>query len=323
DDGAVDVLRYRQLEFHRMPVAAYLAVDDPQALTRADFVRLGLVAGPGVAAGDDGGAALPFAAEHLADFERRFAYDRFWCGAGVAPWTRYLCCGPALVVVGSAQSAFFTDIERGVLAQFRHQQFLLFLIAHFQKAALLMFSDRLVVALDQLDINDAASVKRFKRAVRGNYETFLRFTHRYWFHEISEQVQTRELYRLAANHLGLDGLYAEVHERVTEMNNYLDTDSLRRQANTVVRLTVVTIAGLIGALTTGLLGMNLLALDAEPLLNRLVVFAVTTLFAVALTVYTLIKSKRLSDFLDVLTDERLGMRQKLRSFCAIWRGDGG
>ncbi|MEY8876871.1 MAG: hypothetical protein AB9M60_10215, partial [Leptothrix sp. (in: b-proteobacteria)] len=50
DDGAVDVLRYRQLEFHRMPVAAYLAVDDPQALTRADFVRLGLVAGPGVAA---------------------------------------------------------------------------------------------------------------------------------------------------------------------------------------------------------------------------------------------------------------------------------
>jgi hypothetical protein len=44
------------------------------------------------------------------------------------------------VVVGDAKSAFFTDRERGVLAQFRHQHFLLFLIAHFQKAALLMFS---------------------------------------------------------------------------------------------------------------------------------------------------------------------------------------
>ena len=36
-------------------------------------------------------------------------------------------------------------------------------------------------------------------------------------------------------------------------------DSLRRQANTVVRLTVVTILGLIGTITTGFLGMNLLA----------------------------------------------------------------
>jgi hypothetical protein len=311
-------LRYRQIEFHRMPVTAYLAVDDPRTLTRADFVRLGLVAGPGAAAGDDGGAALPFAVEHLADFESRYCYDRFWCEAGVAPHTRYLCCGPALVVVGSAQSRFFVDRERGVLAQFRHQQFLLFLIAHFQKAALLMFSDRMVVALDQLDIADAGSVKRFKRAVRSNYENFLRFTHRYWFHEISEQVQTRELYRLAARHLDLDALYAEVRQRVTEMNDYLDTDSLRRQANTVVRLTVVTIAGLIGALTTGLLGMNLLALDAAPLWQRLTVFTLTTTGAVALTVLTVAKSKPLSDFLDVLSDERLGWRHKLAAFVAVW-----
>ena len=43
------------------------------------------------------------------------------------------------------------------------------------------------------------------------------------------------------------------------MNTYLDADSLRRQANTVVRLTVVTIFGLMGTVTTGFLGMNLLA----------------------------------------------------------------
>jgi hypothetical protein len=305
-------LRFRQIEYHRMPVMAYLAVDDPAQLSRADFVRLGLVAGQG--GGDE---VLPFAEQHLADFESRYCYDRFWCGSGAAPQTRYLCCGHALVVVGRAGAAFFTDRERGVLAQFRHQHFLLFLIAHFQKAALLMFSDRLVVALDALSIADAGSVKRFKRAVRGNFETFLRFTHRYWFHEISEQVQTRALHHLCVGHLGLNTLYPEVRERVSEMNTYLDTDSLRRQANTVVRLTVVTIAGLIGTLSTGFLGMNLLAESEAPLWQRTLIFVVTLAAALLVTGYTIVKSKRLSDFLDVLSDERLTLRQKARLW---WNG---
>ena len=48
------------------------------------------------------------------------------------------------------------------------------------------------------------------------------------------------------------------------MTNYLEGDTLRRQANTVVRLTVVTAFGLIGTIVTGFLGMNLLALAEAP-----------------------------------------------------------
>jgi len=73
-------------------------------------------------------------------------------------------------------------------------------------------------------------------------------------------------------HLGLDPLYAEVRERIGDMNSYLDADSLRRQANTVVRLTVVTIFGLIGTVTTGFLGMNLLAEAEAPMWWRIVLF---------------------------------------------------
>ncbi|PXW99396.1 hypothetical protein C7444_101226 [Sphaerotilus hippei] len=327
-------LRFRQIEYHRMPVMAYLALDEPAALQRADFVRLGLVSGQGdgaeaaVSTADDddawtGAGELPFAEQHLADFEQRHCYDRFWCRRGAAPQTRYLCCGHALVVVGRADAAFFTDAERGVLAQFRHQHFLLFLIAHFQKAALLMFSDRLVVALDALSIADADSVKRFKRAVRANFENFLRFTHRYWFHDISEQVQTRALHRLCVEHLGLETLYREVRERVGEMNTYLDTDSLRRQANTVVRLTVVTIAGLIGTLSTGFLGMNLLAEAEAPWSRRAAIFGFTLLAALLVTGYTIVKSKRLSDFLDVLSDERLSLAEKFGAWRSVWRHEGG
>ncbi|MEX8519431.1 MAG: hypothetical protein AB3X44_13045 [Leptothrix sp. (in: b-proteobacteria)] len=311
-DGA---LRYRQIAYYRMPVLAYLALDEPQALSRSDFVRLGLVTGAG---SDD--HQLPYGEQHLADFERRYCYDRFWSAGGAAPHTRYLCCGHALVVVGPADSTFFRCEQRGVLAQFRHQHLLLFLIAHFQKAALLMYSDRLVEALKDLDIRNADSVKQFKRAIRGSFESFLRFTHRYWFHAVSEQAQARALFRLSADHLELDALYIEVKERMADMNSYLETDSLRRQANTVVRLTVVTIFGLIGTLTTGFLGMNLLAAAEQPMGERIFYFMLVLIATIVLTVYTMVKSKRLSDFLDALSNERLPWRAKLWSFLQLWRG---
>ncbi|WP_249931295.1 CorA family divalent cation transporter [Ramlibacter sp. 2FC] len=312
--GEPGQLRYRQIEYYRMPLMAYLAVDDPRRLTRQDFIRLGLVTAPG---GPDN--ALPYSEQHLADFEQRCCYDRFWVDAGTAPRTRYLCSGHALVVVGDARSSFFRCRDRGVLAQFKHQHFLLFLIAHFQKAALLMFSDQLVEALKRLDIHDPDSVKRFKRAIRASFERFLRFTHRYWFHEISEQAQVRALSHMCASHLGLDPLYDEVKQRIADMNSYLETDSLRRQANTVVRLTVVTLFGLIGTVTTGFLGMNLLAEADAPLSRKLLWFGVVAVLTTILTFYTMVKSKRLSDFIDAMSDERLTLRQRLGVLARVWK----
>jgi hypothetical protein len=313
-------LRFRQIEYYRMPMMAFLAVDNPRALTRSDFVRLGLVTGAGQAASATSAdsCALPYGDQHLADFEHKYCYDRFWADSGAAPHTRYLCNGHALVVVGDAHSDFYGCRDRGVLAQFRHQHFLLFLIAHFQKAALLMFSDRMAEALKNLDISDADSIRHFKRAIRNGFSGFLRFTHRYWFHEVSEQAQVRALFHMCSQHLGLDPLYAEVKERIAEMNQYLEADSLRRQANTVVRLTVVTIFGLIGTVTTGFLGMNLLAEADAPLDRRLWIFAITFVLTTVLTVYTMVKSKRLSDFLDVLSDERTSAWQKCKALVGVW-----
>jgi hypothetical protein len=307
-------LRFRQIEYYRMPMMAYLALDDPRALSRAELVRLGLVTGAGEA-----DTALPYGAQHLADFESRFCYDRFWHDGGAAPHTRYLCSGHALVVIGRADSAFFGCGNRGVLAQFRHQHFMLFLIAHFQKASLLMFSDRLADALRRLDITRPDSVRQFKRAIRSSFEVFLRFTHRYWFHEISEQAQVRALFQMCSRHLGIDPLYAEVKERIGDMNDYLDADSLRRQANTVVRLTVVTILGLIGTVTTGFLGMNLIAEADAPMSRRIAIFVGIFSATLLLTAYTINKSKGLSDFLDALSDERMTFWNRMKIFLAIWR----
>jgi hypothetical protein len=310
----VGPVRYRQLEYHRLPTMACLAVNNIEALTRADWVRLGLVAPPGDS------SLLPYSDQHLADFERQHCFDRYYQPGCGERWmnTRLMCSGHSFVMVGRAAEERFTDLEAGLQGQFRHQYFLVFLIAHLQKAGLLMLSDRLVVALSRLDIQQVQAVKDFKRSIRQTLEIFLRFNHRYWFHEISNQVQLRDLYRMLNSHLGTEALFAEVRDEVKDMGQYLETDTLRRQANTVVRLTVVTLFGLIGTVLTGVFGMNLFDFPGIPLPWQLLLFAGMTVLVIALLLYTLAKSRSLGDFLDAVSDQRLPLQAKFRAFLDVW-----
>ena len=311
-------VRYRQLEYHRMPTMAYLALDEVDALTRADWVRLGLVSAPGDS------SVLPYSERHLADFEQRYCFDRYFQPECGERWmnTRLMCSGHSFVMVGRAAHSQFTEMETGLQGQFRHQYFSVFLLAHAQKAALLMLSDRLGSALSRLDIRDLETIKEFKRSIRQTFEIFLRFTHRYWFHEISNQVQLRDLYRMLTSHLGSDTLYVDVRDAVKEMNAYLESDTLRRQAATVVRLTVVTVFGMIGSVVTGIFGMNLFGFADFPRELHVLILLVGTALVSALLLYTLAKSMPLADFLDAVSDERLGARAKWRSFVDVWRTPG-
>lgn len=310
--GAV---RYRELEYQRMPLMSYLALDDATRLTRGDLIRIGLASRPGDP------QALPYSDKFLADFERCYCYDRYWEEAREHDFsdTRFICNGHNFSMVGHAHEPFFTDAERGMLGQFRHQYFLFFLIAHFHKAALLMLSNRLANALGRLDIRQPESIRIFRRDVRQITEIFLRFTYRYWFHEVSDQTQSRELFNMMAHHLGANEHYNRTRSRILDMNDYLERDQLRRQADTVIRLTVVTTFGLIGTITTGVLGMNLIAAADNPLSVKVLYFLLAFVPTLALTVYTVVKSKRLSDFLEALSDERLAKRDKLNILLSVWR----
>jgi hypothetical protein len=226
--------------------------------------------------------------------------------------------GEAFVMVGDADDPYVVDAETGLLAHFRHQLFLLFLIPHFQKAALVMLSDRLVDTLNRLEIQDAESVKRFKRRIRQIKEIFLRFTHRYWFHEVSDQAQAKALYRMTQDTLGTDRLFSELREEIEDMAQYLDSDSLRRQANMVIRLTVVTTFGLIGTVATGFLGMNLIAAAEHSTTTKVAYFVLALIPTTALVLYSIVKSKRLADFLEVLADDRQPARTKLGAFARVW-----
>lgn len=311
--GEPGPMRYRHIEYHRMPLMAYLAVDDPHSLSRADFVRLGLAAAPGPS------DKLPYSRRHLLRFERRYCYERHWHNEVREFSTRFVCCGRTLIVVGSANDATFVERETGMLGQFRHQYFLLFLIAHFHRAALLMLSDRLVITLNKLDILNADSVRQFKRTIRQHFEVFLRFTHRYWFHDLSDQAQARDLFRMCADNLDTENLYKEVREEIQDMSSYLDSDTMRRQSNSMVRLTVATIFGMILTVSTGFLGMNLFAEAEATATMKIVYFAVVAAPCGLFALLTVGKSRRLSDFLDALADERLPLRTKYVALENVFR----
>ena len=154
--GKKGLLRYRQIEYHLMPLMAYLVMDNPGALIREEFVRLGLATAPGAP------ASLPYSDSYLHDFEERYCYDRYWNGEGQErPGTRFMCTGRVFTMVGDCGERVFVD-RKTDLEQFRHEYFLLFLIPHFHKAALLMLADCLVDAMNNLDITKRDSVRQFR-----------------------------------------------------------------------------------------------------------------------------------------------------------------
>jgi CorA-like Mg2+ transporter protein len=307
------LLRYRQIEYHRMPLMSFLAVDDPRGISRESWLRLGLVA---TLHPDE---ALSTHDPDVAEFESRYCFDRYWTDSEAGPNTRFLCTGRAFIVVGDARADYFHDEARGILAQFRHQYVLLFMIAHFHRASLLVFSDRMVDAVHDLDIRALQSISRFRRRVYASFEAFLRFTHRYWFHELSERSHVQALYRMCSEHLGNDALYLEVKEELRDMSQYLDSNSQRQQSTTIVRLTVVTVFSMVGAVVTGFFGMNLLAYADQPMASRVEFFFIVTLITTVLMLFTLLYSKRLSDVMDVLADDQKSLRTRLSMLGKTWR----
>ncbi|BCA52888.1 hypothetical protein W02_00280 [Nitrospira sp. KM1] len=310
--GQKGLIRYRQIEYHLMPLMAYLVMDDPESLSREEFVQLGLASAP--SAPD----SPLHSGSHLRDFEERFCYDRYWNGQGrEQAGTRFMCTGRVFTMVGDRNRRTFigrkTDLE-----QFRHEYFLLFLISHFHRAALLMLQDRLVDVTNRLEVESLQSVRTFRRTIRQMLGIFLRFTQRYWFREVSDHTQAKELFRMVSEHLSTQRLYDEVRTAIEDMNQYLDSDALRRQGETMVRLTVVATVGLIGVATTGFLGMNLFAMADESAIARFLVFMLVLIVAFIVTFYTVLKSSRLADFLEALADERRSSKAKLAAFTRVW-----
>ncbi|MDH5265699.1 MAG: hypothetical protein OEX21_13205 [Betaproteobacteria bacterium] len=304
------ILQYYQIENKRIPIMTYLALDDPRCLTRGDIARIGYAAKWGPS------DTLPFAARFLADFEERHCYDRYWDGEDPAGGmnTRFVFCGVAFAMVTRHE-----DERTDLVHTFRRQFFQIGLIVNFHKAALLNLSNRFSIAVERLRVGDYASVRNFKDSVREALELFLRFNHRYWFHEISNQVLAADMYTRWSRQLGSDDLYREVREEAHDINRYLDADRTRRAGDNAMRLTVVMACSAVGTVATGFLGMNLYSHAELATADKVLIFLAVLVPTTLLGLYTVIISKRLAVFMEALSSERLSWGEKIVAFRQIWR----
>lgn len=229
----------RQVVDERIPLMLYLSVDDPRTISRGDWVRLAMC-------DESGSGELPYGRGFLGDFEKQHCYDRHWITDenGVADPTaasRYLFSGYGFVAVGGNENGFFTNPLK---EHFRRHYFQLGLLAHFEYAALLAESKLLANATG--------------KGVEEALKRVLEFTQKYWFVDVSNQVQAREMFALWRKHLNTEALYKQVLEEARAVADFQEAQGARRSADATTRLTVAALLIAVPTLATGFLGMNVL-----------------------------------------------------------------
>jgi hypothetical protein len=298
--GEQATLGFREIEYYRMPVMSFIALDSLDVLTKRDYIALALATRPAK------NGIVPFSKRFLRKFEADHVYDRLYSGGLDAPEieTRFLTTGESFTIVSAGASPSLTDNERGLLGQFRHQYFLMFMIAHFHKASLLMIADQLVAALRRLDPDKPETANAFRDETLRLQESFLRFSQRYFFTELSGRAHIRDLFRMIRRHLNIDALFEEVRNELADLVQYLESAALRKQNTAMHRLTVVAVIGLVGTIVTGFLGMNLIAEADQPLVFKIEFFGAVTLVTTTLVALAVFYSRRLTDLLERLSEKK-------------------
>ena len=241
---------WRQLGDERMLSMTFLALPDPKALTRQDFIRLTFL---------DAGSSdtLPYSEAFMADFEQKHCYDRYWDPDTPGhDWmtTRFTNCGHHMLIIAKDDREdkwpFVMDARSGLLFHFRQHYFHLGMFVHMQHASLITFLELLYRA-----IRKPGGEER-NVAVQDIQERFARFSSGIWFTELTPQTQGRELYALWMRQMGTLQLYDEVKAEIGLAHDVLTNVQRDRQSKQSLDLTKL--ATLILPLTAvvGIFGMN-------------------------------------------------------------------
>lgn len=247
---------YQHLGDERIPYMSYWAVDHPERITPGEWARLTFADGPG-------SSEFPYAKIFLTGLQADYRYDRFWDvpadyvpslearAAEIEYKTRYVCAGYAFSVVGSSNDFNFKHPEWGVLAHYRAHYFQLGLIAHLQKASLLVIADRIAAEVRKLpDSEDRTGYEAIEMDLTAFFD-------RYWFHDVSAQEQGRELFRWWTRHLRLAELSQQVRDETQFVNQVLRTRSDTRRNDFSAKLTKLATLAIGPALVASFWGMNI------------------------------------------------------------------
>jgi hypothetical protein len=213
-------IQIRLLGDHRMAVMVFLGMEDVTsisddawfALTQAD------------------GANFPRYAPAFRGRELALtAYDRWWDPSSANPDAlkhRYLagpmtyCC---VLQVPPEHRPVYIDRIR---VSWRRQHYQIFLLAYYQRAALLVLQDRIANAAARIGGRES---KALADDIEGIERDMARFSSGRWFTEISPQIQGQELYELVATQLHLGAHYDGVIHDKALLGNWMAAREERRR----------------------------------------------------------------------------------------------
>ncbi len=162
---------------------SFFAVDNPKDISEGDYDRITFLDAPGV-------DPHPYNPEFLKRDRDKYTYDRF-----AHYGTTYVCSGYGFAAVGRydlhEKHPFYCKVIR---EHFQRHYFRMGLLAHYQRAALLLFADDLASAIKRLE-GKGPSEELKDRDFRQHIETlqmrFLKFRSRSYFPEVTNQLHPR------------------------------------------------------------------------------------------------------------------------------------
>jgi hypothetical protein len=162
-----------------------------------------------------------------------------------------------------AEEPFFLEEPGGIQDHFRHHYFQIALIAHYQKASLLAFLDDLsetVAALPPGKFGIADEKKQFQNRIQEIDRQLAEFTTRYWFPELSNQIQPRELFDMWMKELGTNALYDRVMQEVGRAQELVYSMQSERQTQATLSLTFLAALAATFGVTTSFFAMQIIVL---------------------------------------------------------------
>lgn len=228
-DTAAAAPAWRQVVDERMPCMTFISCPTAGKLSDALWLRLVYM--------DQPGNGFAYNRKFEPDWKKRYCYDRHWYGEY---GTRYLISSYSFLCVGDpCEDLFPKTIEQ----HFRRMYADMMLLNQFQFAALLALSNWISDA-----VPEPAQAERKRQHLRNEVKElraiYVSFVQRFWFTNVSNQIQARELYAKIRDHIGTETLYEEVSRQLADVNEYLEAEEQADQSDAALKLNVLAGVGL-------------------------------------------------------------------------------
>ncbi len=241
----------RPLGDYRIPVMAFLGLEDPAGLEPDEWLALSEA---------DSAQFERYAPAFRDKALAEATYDRWWDKEDAKRRHRYLTGPMTYLTVIAAPADRPAWFER-TRTSWRRQHYQMFLLAHYQRAALLDMQDRIARAADNTRWDNTALLSE----IESIQHRMAVFSSSRSFQEISPQVQCQELYSRLRSRLSLDALYSGVTDDNALLGNWLMAREEQRSAKRweLINLWVIPIG-----LAFSFLGANVFIQPLQCLLKK-------------------------------------------------------